>query len=60
MLNIINAIAIIVVMAIDFRPESLSQTLPIMVMGMVGIFLVIGVIVAVIYLINKVFSSKKK
>lgn len=58
MLNIINAIAMI--MAIGFNIGSLSQTLPIMVMGMVGIFLVIGVIVAVIYLINKVFSSKKK
>ncbi len=58
MLNIINSLAMI--MAITFKPESLSQTLPIMVMGMVGIFLVIGVIVGVIYLINKVFSSKKK
>lgn len=57
MFNIINAIAM-VIMGINI--DSLSQTLPIMVMGMVGIFLVIGVIVAVIYLINKVFSSKKK
>lgn len=59
MFNIINAIAM-VIMGISFNLDSLSQTLPIMVMGMVGIFLVIGVIVAVIYLINKVFSSKKK
>ena len=59
MLNIINAIAM-VIMGISFNLDSLSQTLPVMVMGMVGIFLVIGVIVAVIYLINKVFSSKKK
>ena len=57
MFNIINAIAM-VIMGINL--DSLSQTLPVMVMGMVGIFLVIGVIVAVIYLINKVFSSKKK
>ena len=57
MFNIINAIAM-VIMGINI--DSLSQTLPVMVMGMVGIFLVIGVIVAVIYLINKVFSSKKK
>lgn len=59
MFNIINAIAM-VIMGISFNLDSLSQTLPVMVMGMVGIFLVIGVIVAVIYLINKVFSSKKK
>ena len=59
MFNIINAITM-VIMGISFNLDSLSQTLPVMVMGMVGIFLVIGVIVAVIYLINKVFSSKKK
>lgn len=57
MFNILNALAMI--MAINFNVDSLSQTLPIMLMGMVGIFLVIGVIVAVIYLINKIFSNKK-
>ena len=37
---------------------SLAQTLPIMVMGMVGIFLVIAVIILVVMLLGKLTSSR--
>lgn len=40
--------------------NSLSQTLPIMGKGMLGIFIVTLVIVLVVVLLNKVFSSKEK
>lgn len=40
--------------------NSLSQTLPIMGKGMLGIFIVTLVIVLVVILLNKVFSSKEK
>lgn len=36
---------------------SLSTTLPMMLVGMLGIFLVIGVIILAVYLLNKVTSS---
>lgn len=37
---------------------SLSTTLPMLLVGMLGIFLVIGVIILVVTLLNKIFSSK--
>ncbi|HJC45980.1 MAG TPA: oxaloacetate decarboxylase [Candidatus Faecalibacterium faecigallinarum] len=37
---------------------SLAQTLPIMVIGMVGIFLVIAVIILVVMLLGKLTSSR--
>ena len=37
---------------------SLATTLPMMLVGMLGIFLVIGVIILAVYLLNKVTSSK--
>ncbi len=40
-----------------FYPESLAETLPIMGMGMLGIFLVIGVIVLVVIILRA--TSKK-
>ena len=40
-----------------FRPETLKNTLPIMGMGMLGIFLVTGVIVLVIMLLNKISNA---
>ncbi len=39
---------------------SLATTLPMMLVGMLGIFLVIGVIILAVYLLNKVTSSHKK
>lgn len=35
---------------------SLSATLPMLLVGMAGIFIVIGVIILAVYLLNKVFS----
>lgn len=40
--------------------NSLSQTLPVMGKGMLGIFIVTLIIVLVVVLLNKVFSSKNK
>ena len=40
-----------------FRPDTLKDTLPIMGMGMLGIFLVTGVIVLVITLLNKISNA---
>ncbi len=37
---------------------SLATTLPMLLVGMLGIFLVIGVIILVVSLLNKIFSSK--
>jgi len=44
---------------ITFRADSWKQTLPAMVIGMLGIFLVIGIIILATYALNKVFSRKK-
>ena len=37
---------------------SLATTLPMLLVGMLGIFLVIGVIILVVTLLNKIVSSK--
>ncbi len=39
--------------------HSWAQTLPILISGMLGVFLVIGVIVLATILLNKITSSKK-
>ena len=43
-----------------FRPETLKNTLPIMGMGMLGIFLVTGVIVLVIMVLNGISNALEK
>ncbi len=43
-----------------FDPASLSQTLLMTLKGMVGIFLVIGVIMLVIFLLNRLLPAEKK
>lgn len=45
-------------MALNFA--SLASTLPIMLIGMVGIFIVIGVIIAAVYLLNTLTGNDKK
>jgi len=40
-----------------FRPDTLKNTLPIMGMGMLGIFLVTGVIVLVIMVLNRISNA---
>jgi hypothetical protein len=48
----------VVTMAIN--AQSWKTTLPDMLFGMIGIFIVIGVIILVTYGLNKAFSKKKK
>ncbi len=57
MFNIYNLCAVIT-MALNL--SSWKVTLPVMVFGMVGIFLVIGVVILATYALNKIFSRKKK
>lgn len=45
--------------AIKLRGDSWQQTLPALVIGMLGIFLVIGIIIVSTYALNKTFSKKK-
>lgn len=47
-----------VTMAIN--AQSWKTTLPNMLFGMIGIFIVIGVIILATYALNKAFSKKKK
>ncbi len=51
-----------VLMAVSINADSWKSSLPVVLFGMVGIFIVIGVIVLLTYLLNKVTSksSKKK
>ena len=51
-----------VLMALSINAYSWKNSLPVVLFGMVGIFIVIGVIVLLTYLLNKVTSksSKKK
>lgn len=51
-----------ILMAVSINADSWKNSLPVVLFGMVGIFIVIGVIVLLTYLLNKVTSktSKKK
>ena len=44
-------------MEFAFRPDLLMEVLPIMGTGMLGIFIVTGVIIAVVSLLNKMTSK---
>lgn len=59
MFNLISKISALA-MALELHPDSWQETLPIMVIGMVGIFLVIGVIILITYGLNKASQSGKK
>lgn len=48
------------ILLIAINGDSWKESLPVMFFGMVGIFLVIGVIVLVTYLLNKATSKKPK
>lgn len=52
MLNLLITLAIFA--------SSWKTTLPVMIFGMVGIFIVIGVIIIATYALNKLFSKKEK
>lgn len=59
MLNLLAKLGA-VSMALQLHPDSWKETLPIMLIGMVGIFLVIGVIILITYGLNKASQSGKK
>ncbi len=48
------------VIAMAIHADSWKQTLPIMLIGMIGIFLVIGVIILITYGLNKLSAKNKK
>ncbi len=58
MLNMLAIIQLFVLNIIKFT-DSWKDTLPAMLIGMIGIFLVIGVIILFTYLLNRATSSKK-
>ncbi len=61
MLNTLNILVIrFVTLAggLAFKADSWKQTLPALVIGMLGIFLVIGIIILATYALNKIFSKK--
>ena len=47
-------------MKVTIYADSWKTSLPIVLFGMLGIFIVIGVVVLVTYLLNKLTSTKKK
>ena len=59
-LNILIMQFITLFAGLSFRGDSWRQTLPALVIGMLGIFLVIGIIILATYALNKAFSKKKK
>lgn len=54
-----NLISLLTVFTMAIHAGSWKQSLPVVVYGMLGIFIVIGVIVLVTYLLNKLTSKKK-
>lgn len=52
-------ISLLTVFTMAIHADSWKNSLPVVLYGMLGIFIVIGVIVLVTYLLNK-FTSKKK
>ena len=47
-------------MKVTINADSWKTSLPVVLFGMLGIFIVIGVVVLVTYLLNKLTSTKKK
>lgn len=50
----------IFLMKMSIHADSWKTSLPVVLFGMLGIFIVIGVVVLVTYLLNKLTSKKKK
>lgn len=48
------------VKTMEFHPEAFLQTLPYLGKGMLAIFLVIGVLILAVYLLNKLTGRTKK
>ena len=49
-----------ILMKVTIHADSWKTSLPVVHFGMLGIFIVIGVVVLVTYLLNKLTSTKKK
>ncbi len=52
--------SLLAVVTMAIHAQSWKTTLPNMLFGMIGIFIVIGVIILATYGLNKAFSKKKK
>lgn len=52
--------SLLAVVTMAINAQSWKTTLPDMLFGMIGIFIVIGVIILATYGLNKAFSKKKK
>lgn len=52
-------ISLLTVFSMAIHADSWKTSLPVVLYGMLGIFIVIGVIVLVTYLLNKLTSKKK-
>lgn len=52
--------SLLAVVTMAINAQSWKTTLPNMLFGMIGIFIVIGVIILVTYGLNKAFSKKKE
>lgn len=52
-------ISVLTVLTMAIHANSWKTSLPVVLYGMLGIFIVIGVIVLVTYLLNKLTSKKK-
>lgn len=59
MFNLLNTLNIMLV-TLALNLSSWKDTVPVLIFGMIGIFIVIGVIILVTYGLNKLFSRSKK
>lgn len=59
MFSLINTLNLMLV-TLAINSSSWKSTVPVMIFGMIGIFIVIGVIILVTYGLNKIFSKNKK
>ncbi len=59
-ISALNVFALSLCAGIEFNPHAFIDNLPYMAKGMLGIFIVIGIIIAITSLLNVVTSGKKK
>lgn len=54
-----NNLIAVITMAISVNTQEWKNSLSVVLFGMIGIFIVIGVIILVTYVLNKLMSNKK-
>lgn len=59
-ISALNVFALSLCAGIEFNPHAFIDNLPYMAKGMLGIFIVIGIIIAITSLLNVVTYGKKK